>query len=733
MEISLALITLVAAHLRPVFSLLNACLLVWLGCTVLWNSSRRHSGIWLAGLSLCSAGLFFAVYSPVFGAYYIEQNYQSFLLLSIWYGGMITVALSPLAWSAIVLFFLRRQDHGIPRKYILQFIVIVLVFMGMAIAALWPGNLPDWRTVFVEQSLFDAGVRTYTIAGFLFLTYLFLSAGFSLLALLSPNPQPHGFPDVARAQARPALLGAAWTLFSMCVCIMITMGWFLWRRFTHPGEPYGRDMWIMLQLDAVVSMLIAIAVLFIGRAIISYEVFSGDLPRRSVLRQWRLVVRFAFVVAILAPILQILFRFSITAAHIWSLLAILFFAWTGHRQVQDERRYRRRLRPFLGSQNLYTAAVSSSRDREGGRQDRFADVRLFFADVCRDTLNARTAMLVPLGSVLIQDEILTYPETTDTITFRPTGALLDRLRKGDRLFYSLDPEKYAGAVLAIPLRSRVSTQQGGEEELAGIFLMGPRDGGGVYTQEEVDTARAAGERILDNLAAAALANLLLTLQQERLIENRLLDEKTRRVLHDDVLPELHTLMLHIAGQGTADRNYIIKELSRLHQRVSSVLRDAPVALHPDIQELGLVGALRQVVSEDSFPRSEADRLDSSAFDQVVWSVDADAEQAARELFPAVADVLFYAAREAIRNAAAYARRADRELVLRISIQSDDGYRITIEDNGGVQNTFSRGTGQGLALHSAMMSVIGGWLRLESRPDQFTRVRLFAPVTGSRVV
>ncbi len=38
----------------------------------------------------------------------------------------------------------------------------------------------------------------------------------------------------------------------------------------------------------------------------------------------------------------------------------------------------------------------------------------------------------------------------------------------------------------------------------------------------------------------------------------------------------------------------------------------------------------------------------------------------------------------------------------------------------------RGSGQGLALHSTMMAVIGGTLSIDSMPEEYTRVSLVLP-------
>jgi signal transduction histidine kinase len=94
-------------------------------------------------------------------------------------------------------------------------------------------------------------------------------------------------------------------------------------------------------------------------------------------------------------------------------------------------------------------------------------------------------------------------------------------------------------------------------------------------------------------------------------------------------------------------------------------------------------------------------------------------------------VLFYAAREAIRNAARYGRNGDsaRPLHLQVGVAWRDGLEIRIEDDGvglGAHPPAADGSGHGLALHSTMMAVVGGALATDTQPGQYTRVTLTLP-------
>jgi signal transduction histidine kinase len=316
------------------------------------------------------------------------------------------------------------------------------------------------------------------------------------------------------------------------------------------------------------------------------------------------------------------------------------------------------------------------------------------------------------------------------LTFAPSALaeLAAEFRTPQMMCVPLDPARYGGAVWAVPLWS--------ERGLIGVLLLGEKRDGGLYTQEEIEIARAGGERLIDTQASAEMARRLMALQRQRLAESQVVDRRARRVLHDDVLPRLHAAMLMLSAQAatTDDRRpttdngqhlsgepTVVALLADIHRQVANLLHAMPAAAAPEVARLGLIGALRQAVDGEL----------SSAFDGVIWRIEPEAEQAARAISALNAEVAFYAAREAIRNAARYGRNGDpaRSLHLTVDVARRNGLEIAIEDDGvgmDAARTSDEGSGQGLGLHSTMMAVIGGALTAESVPGAYTRVTLALP-------
>jgi len=235
---------------------------------------------------------------------------------------------------------------------------------------------------------------------------------------------------------------------------------------------------------------------------------------------------------------------------------------------------------------------------------------------------------------------------------------------------------------------------------------------------------------VETQAGVEAARRLLELQRRQLAESQALDRRARRVLHDDILPQIHAALLAVSRAAPGDildapEQAAAREaqmlLSEAHRQISGLLRSTPGALTPEIAHMGLTQALRQVVEHEL----------QGAFDQVSWQVDPQAEQEAARIPPLAAEALFYAAREAVRNVARHARPAGESdgLHLQIQITWGKGLRVCIEDNGvGAhgQGSESGGSGQGMLLHATLLALAGGELHVEDEPGMGRRVCLALP-------
>ncbi len=690
-------------------STLSFILLGWLGLTVLLNAERRRLGVWLIAGALFSGMAFFVLQAAV-AAHGVE--YVAIALYFQWPLGWGIGILLPAAWYVTMLWYAGIWERGgrTPVGHLLWLgLVVVSVVAALWLsmkAARYPWMGPEaGATPFATPSLNGTPVLVIVYP-----VFVGLCIALSVAVLLRPGPSRRLMGNIARRRARPWLIGtsAAMLLISLCVgALMMVLA------HNAPATVLqaegSRIGGIVLMADLVITCLVAAAVMLLGQAVVSYEVFTGQtFPRRELVRQWQNAIIFgagwSLIVGWTAGLLHRPFlTLTLVAIVVTVLLAV--FSWRGN---ADRARHMAQLRPFVTSARLYDAMLELGMPQTGGVQS--------FEVLCRDILGAQIAHLVAAGPLSsLAGPPLSYPP--DAAPPADLSTVVSRAADDASRAPVLDiePADGAGARWALPLH--------GERGLIGLLLLGPKLDGGLYTQEETEIARAAGERIIDAVAAVRMARTLMALQRRSLSEDTAHGRSLRSVLHDDVLPRLHTTMLAVRsadGGDEAPAEVAVRQLAELHAELAEMLRGLAAAGGGVLDRMGLTQAIRCLV-EDEF---------AEAFDAATCAIDADVEPYVGLLPVLTAEVLYYAAREAVANAARHGRAGEPERPLQLNVQIAwrDGLQIVIEDTGvGFRvSEETSGTGQGVALHSTMMAVIGGGWVTESRPGEFTRVTLWLP-------
>ena len=726
------------------FSLFNTILLVWLGLTVLLNAERRTWGVWLAAEGLLMGAAFFISHSAILG-----QNPYSLVAsaansgawpsqIEIWWrAGWGLVIASPFAWYVLMLWYTGfwdgRESH-LYRRQLPWFVLSVLLTLFMLGLLIFANPLPD----IVHAAQLDlSGVPALDGIPLLILAfpiYILLCIFLSLDALLRPAPSGRLMGDLARRRARPWLLGSTFVLLVVSLLVGIVLFWLVAYAHARPLQliDYVRLAYTLAWFDLALSVLLAVTILLLGQAIVSYEVFTGKvLPRRGFLRQWRNII-------ILAAGASTLAAWSLTSQlhPIYTLLLALllmavFYALSSWRSYVDREQSIRRLRPFTAGPRLYETLLAPAAASAAGAPGRSSapslpetDLTAPFNALCADVLGVKQALLVPSGPLAalagapLRFPVQANPTPGPGSPVFPVAAWLAGFTSPHTLAQPLDPARCQGMAWAVPLWS--------ERGLIGLLLLGEKSDGGFFSQEEIEIARASGERLVDIQASTEMARRLMALQRQRLAEGQVLDRRGRRMLHDEVLPRLHTALLALSRLApenqTAGQSEAIDLLVEVHHQISDLLRQIPAATAPELARLGLAGALQQVLENEL----------KDAFDGVTWQVSPAAAECLPGLPALSAEVIFYAAREAMRNAALHARPISSNTPLHLAVTLDwpDGLRLTIQDDGvglGSNSLPPRsGSGQGLALHSTLMAVIGGSLALESTPGEYTRVVLSLP-------
>lgn len=691
-------------------SLFNTILMLWLAFSLWLNAQRRSAGVVVAVLGFCLGSGLFISHSAVLLSGELQLTRSNTLWLAV---AMVPALLLPYVWYVVLLWYggywapgaraLRRRH----RPWIsIDSLVVLLGFVCLALlgAPFLPFPPGITQAIGPARELIKAPLLGIPLVALGYPLYVLLCVLLSLDALWRPALEDQALGNVARSKARPWLVGATALLLAVAGMVAAAVVWTITNTKEQGYYILTPDrLEVIGRFDLLTIVLVAAVILLVGQAMTSYELFTGRiLPRRGLARQWKRAIFLAASYGVLMGGALVWGLEPVYAILLTALLMTAFFSLLGWRAYGDWEQAMRQLRPLVASQRYYDALVVPSPGAPLPPDQ--------FRALCENVLGTDVAYLVPAGPTAAFVQPQAYPAKAGALV-PSLGALVETALTDASLVIQIDPGQYAGATWAVPLWR--------ERGLIGVLLIGPRRDGGLYAQEEIEIARATGERLVDGAASLELSQRLMRLQRERMAAMQVLDQQTRRVLHDEVLPFIHTAMLALASGEPPDAVQV--HLSDAHRQVSALLQQLPPTVAPEIARLGLVGALRRAVDLEF----------GTAFASVTWRVEEGTAERAAALGTLAAETLFHATREVVRNAAKHARRAGEpsDLRLDLSIQVVDGQlQITVEDNGpGLSHESA--AGQGLALHSTLMAIVGGALSLESVPGRMTRARLALPLPG----
>lgn len=707
-------------------SLYNAQTLLWLGLIVLLSAERRHLGIWLAGGGLLCAAAFFLSHSAILGFGFLNHPAIDFW----WHTGWIPVILSPYAWYVVMLWYAgfwesgpglapagllppqpesRRSASAFTRRHRPWPWLLGLAALGFVGLFLFTNPLPSFRQALAYDLHASPSLGGGPALFLLYPLYIVACIGLSLDALVRPGPTVRMMGPAARRRAHPWLAAAA----GMLLLVSLLVAGILWAALALGPTRLGRlTIGAVVLADLMIDALIAAAITMTGQAIVAYEVFTGkSLPRGGLQRAWRRTLILSAGLGAAAALSLTLQLPAIYTLLVSIVLAGVFYALLVWRSYSEREHFMRQLRPFVAGMQSYRRLLDGEPAQTGGGQPAFAAVCTQVLGASWGTLAARGAVRALFGAPWVYPPGAAWVEAPEALEARFSP---------QTLCLPIEQAAAGEAAWAVPLWN--------EQGCCGVLLLGEKTGGAVYTQEEIETARAVCERLVDAQAGEEAARRLLGLQRRQLAESQALDRRARRALHDDILPQIHAALLAVsrvapaedaAGQGAVREAQTL--LTEAHRRIADLLRDAPGALTPETARQGLAQALRRVVEQEL----------QGAFDHVSWRIEPAAEQAAAQLPSLAAEAMFYAAREAVRNVARHARPAgsDAKLHLQISMVWKDGLALCIEDNGvGMREARSEnsGSGQGMLLHATLLALAGGELIIEDAPATGARVRLWLP-------
>ncbi|MEO8953770.1 MAG: ATP-binding protein [Ktedonobacteraceae bacterium] len=788
---------LTPAHLLPTIalalSIFDTVSFIWLAFTVWLNGDRQTSIARLGVVGLGFSALFFFIHALLISKPLTPTG--SSIPLDFWWRLIWLPAISvPYIWFAIGLHYAALINQGWRRRRPLLLIcsgvfgcllLVMLIINRTTFTYVGTLRLLAYGDLFDDTSagLFSPSVLLPVLFLF-YVTFCAIGPWFTLgrinrlwrafwgtIKKRKSNTEDETSPTLRAPTLRSELANAFWDdptevelleepvlswhlarpiLFLAAILMVIlttTLGilgtwsitdWFEVQRNGIAHLPMDTIPLNLLILDLLATGSVAIMILLVGYSIVRHGILiERPLARRGFFEQWRGIVIVSTAIAILIALLV-----SFTHGTVGGLLLITslatgvyaLFTWSTY-TAHD--RYIALLGPFLRSTNLRHWLNTDQKKTEQGLED------LFFL-LCRDILAVKWARLTVMAGSVRRNFDYRWPTIAKeqikyTLPKKVTGNVVgEEKRTPVRLRLSIDGK--AAICWVLPIYDELG--------LVATLYLGPRQDGATFTDEDMDLAHACGERILDALGDHEAMQAVAALLRRRIVDVKLLGAQHRRILHDDILPQMHLALLRLESlrsytdvetapstrEESAAPEQVLNEavamISDAHRRLAAMMRaTAPSAPHR-LERDGLMHAIHRMLEQDF----------QHAFDAVEWCVSEEAARCIDEVTPpAIAELIFAAVQEALRNAARHARGSDvhRRLCLTLKAscaQVDSDLEVIVADDGvGIisADSSTTGTGGGLLTHSALLAIAGGSLTLKSSPGEGVTVRIYLPAESLR--
>ncbi|TGM53460.1 ATP-binding protein [Leptospira adleri] len=655
--------------------LFQSSLLLWLSSTTYVNLEKRdRSATFTIGI-LISASFLFGFFSWIgkFGLFEVS-GYPAVYF----FPGIFGLILIPFGWFFIILWFVGFLNHRRIYRWIFRFLIIAQVF-AYGFFIFWTRKFDPNISLFEFWNIVPFSFRLS------YLIYILICILVPIVALKSFRISKQILPEIARQKAVPYLSLTSFFLFGVLILVFFL---FLGKGLGISADPVlesQRRPMLFYGFLIGIQLFVAAAILVLGKALISYEVFTGRiLPKISLRSEWKnAILGFLLLSGIYAAFASVGFQKI-------ELFLCASYVYIFSRTILLKKNKDLRLKENSILRSIMIPEEISDRRTSDGKEIQIRFQRSFEI-LCSKILETSKAFFINDSRIpFIPDVFLQFPKTAESsqkIEFKYSNLVFN----GEGLAYLSDenPHRY---VLCL----KVENDHSG----AGFLFLGQKVDGGLYAEEEIEIAKAAIAWMLNSLFVESNSQTLSSLQRKHMEEQRIADYKTRQILHDEILPEIHSSILELSQIPS---NTIISEqiqiLTGLHKKVSGFLRELPDT-SLEIQRIGLIDALIRLSGSE---------FETSWFE---WNYDSKLEKKFPITKPEILEILFYACRESIRNAVRYSGE-EKEKKISISFLEKDGILIRIVNNISKKETRVLETaGQGLRIHSALLKVFGGFLTLE---------------------
>lgn len=354
-----------------------------------------------------------------------------------------------------------------------------------------------------------------------------------------------------------------------------------------------------------------------------------------------------------------------------------------------ETKQKKLLNPFFFRENLRKILF---------QENEKLNLKESYSELVENYLQTEKSSLVIIHPIKEEKEFYSYPESNSKIDEELISFV--KQKKEDLVYLKESISK--DFFICIKLEN--------ESTELGYLFLGKKLNQELFTEEELELAKFGLKNLIELNELILLSKNLLDLKKEQILENRTFDNLTRRILHDEILPEIQTILIEEDSKKNKNSEFSEK-LIFVHKKISNLLKQIP-EYKIEINEANFFAEIKNLIRNEN--------PDSEIF------IDIKKISPLEFLNRIEIEILYYAIREFVRNISKYAKKESEKLEIEFSA-IEDGNKLILElkDNGiGFnQNQEKKGSGNGILIHKALLNSIHADLEIQSKANEFSLYRI----------
>ncbi len=656
-------------------SQINIYLCFYFAFSIFFQSKRKEKEAILSSITFLFASIFFIGHS-----FAVQKNFVPVLNLfsTIILPSILLIHFLPLSWMLLVFFFFKEKKYfsKISNQKIYSFISFLLNAMSL-ISIIQHFN----KNQFLSN--LDSIPQNNLI---LFQISILCSPIFSIIYILETKLEKDSLSSLAKNKSFYRILICSVLLLFLALVVSFGISFY---KIDLILEVEKLDSLIPKKLflfDFISIFLIFLILIIIGKGIMNYQIFTGSIVLlKSAGENYNLILKLIFIISSIQT-LGIYFKNYLDYKEIFlSLTFFIFIFYYKEFQKKLDSKHKKILNPFFFRENLRKILFEENIS---------LNLNESFFDLAENYLETEKSILILIHPIKLENEIFTYPEKYLEIDFN----LIQFVKSQNEDLIYLKESVSKDFFICIKLGNPSSSEKG-------FLFLGAKKNHQLYTEEELEIAKFGLKNLIELFELILLSKTLIGLKKDQINENRLFDHLSRRILHDEILPEIQAIL--IEEDSKKNNSELIHKLTLIHKNISKLLKQIPDSKSELKSENFLFEIQNLIQRENPSAKIHFENILNSNFDFL----------SSQEL-----EILYYAFKEFVRNISRYAKKENEVLEINFQISEDENkIYFILKDNGvGISKPQDpKGSGSGILIHKALLNSIGADLEIDSKLNEYT--------------